>query len=314
MTARKKIGTSALEVFPLALGTNVFGWTADEATSHRVLDDYFAAGGNFLDTADSYSFWAPGNVGGESERIIASWFAKRGTRDQVVLATKVSQHPEFTGLAPATIDRAVDASLERLGTDVIDLYYAHFDDAHTPLEDSIAALSALVDAGKVRYLGISNYSPERIEEWLRITEAGGYHRPIALQPQYSLVERGIESTLIPLAQREGLGVVPYYALARGFLTGKYREGADDSASPRAPMAAAYLAGRGRDVLAALDEISSRHGVAQATIALAWLAGRPTVVAPIASARIPEQLPDLLAHVSVELSPAEIAQLDAASEQ
>lgn len=308
----RQISDSELEVFPLALGGNVFGWTADEAASHGVLDAYQAAGGNFVDTADSYSFWAPGNRGGESETIIGDWFEKRGNRDQIVLASKVSQHPEFKGIAPETIIAGLDASLTRLRTDHIDLYYAHFDDPERPLHDTVATFSSLVDSGKIRYIGISNFAPERIEEWLSIAEHEGFHRPIAVQPQYSLVERGIETTLVPIAQRAGLGLVSYYALARGFLTGKYRTGSGDTASPRAEAASAYLDDRGRLVLEALDLLAARHGVAQATIALAWIAAQPAIVAPIASARTLEQLPDLLAHTSLELNADELALLDHAS--
>lgn len=308
----RRISDSELEVFPLALGGNVFGWTADEAASHGVLDSYQAAGGNFVDTADSYSFWSPGNRGGESETIIGDWFEKRGNRDQIVLASKVSQHPEFKGIAPETIIAGLDASLTRLRTDHIDLYYAHFDDPERPLHDTVATFSSLVDSGKIRYIGISNFAPERIEEWLSVAEHEGFHRPIAVQPQYSLVERGIETTLVPIAQRAELGLVSYYALARGFLTGKYRTGSSDTASPRAEAASAYLDDRGRLVLDALDLLAARHGVAQATIALAWIAAQPAIVAPIASARTLEQLPDLLAHTSLDLSADELALLDRAS--
>lgn len=311
MASRRRIGESDLEVFPLALGTNVFGWTADEAESHEVLDAYTAAGGNFLDSADSYSAWAPGNSGGESERIIGSWLRTQ-PREAVVVATKVSQHPKYRGLSAGNVAAAADASLERLGTDYIDLYYAHYDDADTPLEESVAAFSALVDAGKVRALGLSNFSAERIAAWHDIAAQGGYHPPVALQPQYSLVERGIETTVLPLAEKASLASVPYYALARGFLTGKYRTGKDDSTSPRAGAAAAYLDGNGPSVLAALDAAAEAHDAPVAAIALAWLAARPTVVAPIASARTVEQLPALLAHVDIELTSSEVAALDAAS--
>ena len=315
MTAaeRRRVGDSELTVFPLALGGNVFGWTADERQSHRVLDAYVAAGGNFVDTADSYSFWAPGNHGGESEEIIATWLASRSDRGDIVLATKVSQHPEFAGIAPATIAAGLEASLARLGTDYIDLYYAHFDEPDRPLHDTVEAFSALVDSGKVRYIGISNFAPERILEWLEIAEREGFHRPVAIQPQYSLVERGIEGAVIPIAKRAGLGLVTYYALARGFLTGKYRSEQDRrGVSPRAEAASAYLDARGRRVLEALDTIAEARGVALATIALAWIAAQPTVVAPIASARTVEQLPDLVAHVEVGLTAAELEALGRAS--
>ncbi|WP_313540205.1 aldo/keto reductase [Leifsonia aquatica] len=313
MTARRRtIGSSDLEVFPLSLGGNVFGWTADRDTSFDVLDAYTAAGGNFVDTADGYSAWVPGNTGGDSERILGQWFDARGNREDVVLATKVSQHPDFTGLAADNIRRAADASLERLGSEYIDLYYAHFDDETVPLEETVAALSGLVDAGKVRYIGISNYSPERIEEWFRITEAEGLHRAVALQPHYNLVERSYEQKYRPIAERENLGVFPYFALAAGFLTGKYRDGVTvDSA--RAAGAAKYLDETGRAVLAALDEVAAAHDASVASVSLAWLAAQPTVTAPIASARTLDQLPDLLASVSLELTPAELDALDGASE-
>ncbi|MGO4298715.1 aldo/keto reductase [Leifsonia sp. RAF41] len=313
MTApRRTIGSSDLEVYPLSLGGNVFGWTADRQTSFDVLDAYTSAGGNFVDTADGYSAWVPGNTGGDSERILGEWFDARGNRDQVVLATKVSQHPDFKGLAADNIRRAADASLERLQSEYIDLYYAHFDDETVPLEETVAALSDLVDAGKVRSIGISNYSPERIDEWFRITEREGLHRAVALQPHYNLVERAYETSYRPIAEREGLGVMPYFALAAGFLTGKYRDGVTvDSA--RAGGAAKYLNGTGRSVLAALDDVAAAHDASVASVALAWLAAQPTITAPIASARTTDQLPDLLASVSLELTADDLQALDGASE-
>jgi aryl-alcohol dehydrogenase-like predicted oxidoreductase len=309
---RRAIGTSDLQVFPLSLGGNVFGWTADRDTSFAVLDAYTAAGGNFVDTADGYSAWVPGNTGGDSERILGEWFDARGNRDDVVLATKVSQHPDFKGLAADNIRRAADASLERLKSDYIDLYYAHFDDPSVPLEETVTALSGLVDAGKVRAIGISNYSPERIEEWFAITVREGLHRAVALQPHYNLVERSYEEKYRALAERENLGVMPYFALAAGFLTGKYRDGVTVE-SARAAGAAKYLDETGRSVLAALDDVAAAHDASVATIALAWLAAQPTITAPIASARTLEQLPDLLASVTVELTADELARLDGASE-
>lgn len=313
MTApRRTIGSSDLAVYPLSLGGNVFGWTADRQTSFDVLDGYTAAGGNFVDTADGYSAWVPGNTGGDSERIIGEWFEARGNRDEVVLATKVSQHPDFRGLAADNIRRAADASLERLKSEYIDLYYAHFDDETVPLEETVAALSGLVDAGKVRYIGISNYSPERIDEWFRITEREGLHRAVALQPHYNLVERGYETSYRPVAEREGLGVMPYFALAAGFLTGKYRDGVTvDSA--RAGGAAKYLDETGRSVLSALDEVAAAHNASVPSVALAWLAAQPTITAPIASARTTDQLPDLIASVGLDLSSDELEALDGASE-
>jgi aryl-alcohol dehydrogenase (NADP+) len=216
------LGTTDLDVFGLNLGGNVFGWTADEATSHAVLDAYADAGGNFVDTADSYMAAAPGNRGGESETIIGSWLRRRGRRDDVVIATKVSQHPERKGLAHDNVLAAAEDSLRRLGTDHIDLYYAHFDDPDTPLEETLAAFDALVRQGKVRYVAGSNYSPERVREALAIQDREGWARWVALQPHYNLMERaGFEDGgLRELAEREGLAVLPYFALAKGFLTGK----------------------------------------------------------------------------------------------
>ncbi len=305
-----RLGASELSVFPLNLGGNVFGWTADRETSFDILDGFRAAGGDFIDTADGYSSWVPGNTGGESERIIGEWQQLRGNRDEVVIATKVSQHPDFRGLSAATIAKAADASLERLRTDRIDLYYAHFDDASVPLEETVTALSELVDAGKVRYLGISNYSPARIEEWFAIVEAKGLHRPVALQPHYNLVERGFEGALRTIAEREDLAVLPYSSLASGFLTGKYREGASVD-SPRAGGAQAYLDTHAA-LLPVLDEVAAAHGVSVATVSLAWLRSQPTVAAPIASARTVEQLPDLIASATLDLSADELAALSDAS--
>lgn len=313
---RRPIGASDLEVAPLALGTNVFGWTADRDATFAVLDAFAAGGGNFLDTADGYSHWVPGNTGGDSERLIGEWLASRGARDDVVIATKVSTHPEFTGLAAANIRAAADASLQRLGTDVIDLYYAHFDDAAVPLEETVGALSELVDAGKVRAIGISNYTPERIDEWFRVTEANDFHRAVALQPHYNLVERDFEANgLRERAEREGLAVFPYFSLAKGFLAGKYRTEADvtaEGASVRAGGAAPYLGERGSRVLAVLDEVAAAHGASVASVSLAWLRQQPAVVAPIASARSVEQLRELLDSIPLELTAAELAGLADAS--
>jgi aryl-alcohol dehydrogenase-like predicted oxidoreductase len=304
------LGTSELSAFPLNLGGNVFGWTADRDTSFDILDRYRAAGGNFVDTADGYSSWVPGNTGGESERIIGEWQESRGGRDGLVLATKVSQHPDFRGLSAENIAAAADASLQRLRTDRIDLYYAHFDDESVPLEETVTALSRLVDSGKVRYIGISNYSAARIAEWFEIVDAQGLHRPIALQPHYNLVEREYEGALRAIAEKEQLAVLPYYSLASGFLTGKYREGASVD-SPRAGGAQAYVE-KHAALLSVLDEVAAEHGVSVATVSLAWLRSQPTVVAPIASARTVDQLPDLLASAALELSEEELTALSDAS--
>jgi len=307
-----RIGSSDLDVFPLNLGGNVFGWTADRDTSFAILDGFTAAGGNFVDTADSYSAFAPGNSGGESETIIGEWLAAHGRPDDLVIATKVSRHPEFRGLAPATIRRAADASLARLGVDRIDLYYAHYDDPDVPMADFVGALSELVDAGKVRHLAISNFTPERIDEWFAITEADGLRRAVALQPHYNLVERGFETNgMRAAAERHGLGVLPYYALASGFLAGKYRPGAAVEGA-RFGGASKYLDARGERVLAALDDIAAAHGVDVATVALAWLRLQPTVAAPIASASRPGQLDALLASATLDLAADEVAALTTAS--
>nr|BFD84001.1 aldo/keto reductase [Streptomyces sp. Xyl84] len=313
MTSLRKLGPSGLEVFPLALGGNVFGWTADQAQSFAVLDAYTAAGGNFIDTADSYSAWVEGNHGGESETIIGKWIKERGNRSDVVIATKVSQHPDFRGLSAATIRAAADASLKRLGTDHIDLYYTHFDQPDVPVEEIIGALDELVKAGKVRYIAASNISAERLAASLEFSEREGLARYVALQPHYNLVSRDTyEGGLRDLAERAGLSAVPYYALASGFLTGKYRPGATVD-SPRAEGAAKHLASeRGQKVLAALDEIARARGAEPATVALAWLAAQPTVAAPIASARTVEQLPALLAVAGLELTDEEVTRLTQAS--
>ncbi len=312
MTTRQRIGNSDLEVTPITLGGNVFGWTADRDASFEVLDGFLAGGGNFIDSADSYSHWAAGNSGGESETIIGEWMASRGNRDRVTVATKVYGHPDFKGLAPANVRAAADASLRRLGTDHIDLYYAHYDDKNTPLEGTVAAFSELVDAGKVRAIGLSNFRAPRVEEWVRVAKAGGYHAPVALQPHYNLLERDFETNgLREAAESTGLGVFPYYSLAEGFLAGKYRDAADGrapGASDRAEDAVRYLDDRGRKVLAALDDIAAAHGVEVATVSLAWLRSQQTVVAPIASARNTSQLHALLASVTLTLSGNEVTEL------
>ncbi|WP_327402982.1 aldo/keto reductase [Streptomyces sp. NBC_01288] len=313
MTSLRKLGRSDLEVFPLSLGGNVFGWTADEATSFAVLDAYAAAGGNFVDTADSYSAFAPGNQGGESETIIGKWVKARGNRSDVVIATKVSQHPDFPGLSAANIKAAADASLRRLDTDHIDLYYTHFDQVEVPVEEIIGALDELVKAGKVRHIAASNITPARLRASLDLSDREGLARYVALQPHYNLVSRDTyEGELSELAAREGLAAVPYFALAAGFLTGKYRPGTTVD-SPRAGRAAQYLESeRGLNVLTALDEVAQAHDAPVATVALAWLAAQPTVAAPIASARSVEQLPALLGVAELELTEAEITRLTQAS--
>ncbi|MFD3477078.1 aldo/keto reductase [Streptomyces sp. NPDC058695] len=313
MTSLRKLGSSDLEVFPLSLGGNVFGWTADEAQSFAVLDAYVAAGGNFVDTADAYSSWVPGNKGGESETVIGKWLAARGNRSDVVIATKVGAHPDFKGLSANTIKSAADESLRRLGTDYIDLYYTHFDDPSVPVEEIITALDELVKSGKVRAIAASNLTPERLQESLDFSDREGLARYAALQPHYNLVSRDTyEGRLQEVASRSGLAAVPYYALASGFLTGKYRPGTEVD-SPRAAGAGRHLqTERGVRVLKALDEVAQAHGAEVATVALAWLASRPTVAAPIASARTVEQLPALVAVADLELTDAELSRLTEAS--
>jgi aryl-alcohol dehydrogenase (NADP+) len=307
-----RISATDLDVFPLCLGGNVFGWTADEAGSHAVLDAYAAAGGDLVDTADVYGSHGP-NGPGASEEIIGSWLASRGNRDDVVVATKVGALDGLRGLSRETVLRAAEDSLRRLRTDRIDLYYAHVDDPDTPLEETMAAFGELVTAGKVRYVAASNYSAARLAAANEAADAVGAPRYVALQTHYNLVERaGFERDLAGYVAAAGMSVLPYNALARGFLTGKYRDDGPPVDSPRAERAAAYLDDRGRRILTALDTVAAVHAVTPAAVAIAWLASRPSVVAPIASARTIEQLPDLLAATTLELGPAELEELDEAS--
>lgn len=310
----RPLGPTDLRVSPLCLGGNVFGWTADEKTSFAVLDSFVDGGGTFVDTADAYSSWVEGNRGGESETIIGHWLASRGRPDDLVLATKVSQHPDFRGLSAANVHAAVDASRARLGVDRIDLYYAHFDDESTPLAESARAFSELVDDGRIRYIGLSNHSPERIRAWLDICADEGLHAPVCVQPRYNLMERGIEGDLVPLALERGLALLPYYGLARGFLTGKYRPDGPEIDSPRAGQARAYLDDpRGTLVLGALDAVAARTGVSPASVALSWLSDRPGVVSVLASARTTDQLTDLLAvnHLRLDEESTDLLSEDSA---
>jgi aryl-alcohol dehydrogenase-like predicted oxidoreductase len=308
-----RIGRTELEVFPLCLGGNVFGWTADAETSFAVLDAYMDGGGNFVDTADSYSEWADGNGGGESEEIIGRWLARRGRRDDVVIATKVGQAPTRPGLAPANIRAAADESLRRLGVDHIDLYYAHEDDPETPLEDTLATFEELVTAGKVRVVGASNYSAPRLAEALAAGALPDRARYVALQTHYNLVHRSdYEAALAPLCAQEAIACIAYSALADGFLTGKYRPGRPRPESERVEDAAVYLNDGGVGVLGALDSVADRHDAPVAAVALAWLMARPTVVAAVASARNPQQLADLMQAARLALSGAEADMLDTAS--
>ncbi|MBI0063063.1 aldo/keto reductase [Bifidobacterium sp. W8115] len=303
------------EIFPLVLGGNTFGWTSDESVSDQVLDAYTEAGGNLIDTADVYSAWAPGHSGGESEIVLGRWLAKNGNRNKVLVATKVSQHPQYSGLSAKNIEAAADASLLRLGLDVIDLYYAHFDDSSTPLEETAAAFDKLVKEGKVRAIGLSNYTPDRIREWFSIARKEGLTLPVALEPQYNLVYRkDYENGLMQVAKDEDLAVFPYFSLASGFLTGKYRTMDDLKGKQREGMVKDFFTQEGLDVVAAMDGIAKAHGVELATVALAWLNHRPGIAAPIASARTPEQLPALLAAAHLELSDQDMQTLNQVSDK
>jgi aryl-alcohol dehydrogenase (NADP+) len=298
------LGRTDLDVFPICLGGNVFGWTADEPQSRAVLDAYTRAGGNFIDTANSYLV-----EHGRSETIIGGWLADRGTRDQIVLATKVGGgRGAIRNLRADTIEREAHASLERLQTDHIDLYYAHFDDEQTPLEESLRAFDALVQAGTVRHIAASNYTPQRLNAALELQREHGLAEFTVLQPQYNLVERDFERTLLPVADAWDLAVVPYYGLAKGFLTGKYRPGGEAVESPRAEAARAYLNQGGAAVLEMLDDVAAAHETTVPAVALAWLLAQPRVVAPVASARTTEQLEQILPAATLQLTPAEVGRL------
>lgn len=307
-----RLADSDIDVFPLCLGGNVFGWTADEAASLEVLDAYHEAGGNFIDTADSYMAAAPGNKGGESETIIGNWMAARGNRDQVVVATKVAKWSVRPGLGADNVRLAIEDSLRRLQSDYVDIYYAHEDDRSTPLEEWLGVFDELVKAGKVRAVALSNFTAARVEEALAVCQRNGLTRPIALQPHYSLVERSeYEGELRDVCQRSGLACLPYFALARGFLTGKYRPGTSVD-SPRAAGASKYLEDpRAAGLIAALDDISAAHGVPIASVAIAWLREQPTVAAPIASARNAEQLHEIIPGATLTLSVDELERLTGA---
>src|SRR6478672_2809456 len=311
----RQLGRSGIELPPLMFGGNVFGWTADEATSFRLLDACVAAGINAIDTADVYSVWVKGHQGGESEIVIGNWLKRRGKRDDVIIATKVGavMGSGEKGLSRAWIMKEVDASLKRLQIDTIDLYQAHRDDPDTPQEETAQAFADLVKQGKVRALGASNFSAARLKSALEISRKNGLPRYESLQPHYNLVERPVyEAELEPLCKAEGLGVINYYALGAGFLTGKYRSEADLSKSPRGGGVKKYLNERGLGVLKALDAVAARHKATPAQVALAWLIARPSVTAPIASATSIEQLQDILKAVDLKLSPQDIAALNDAS--
>jgi aryl-alcohol dehydrogenase-like predicted oxidoreductase len=312
---KRQLGNSDIHVAPLMLGGNVFGWTADESTSFKILDAFVEAGLNFIDTADSYSTWVTGHAGGESETIIGNWFKRRGKRDQVVIATKVgSEIPgQGKGLSRAWIMRQAEASLQRLQTDHIDLYQSHRDDPNTPVEETLEAYAQLIQQGKVRVIGCSNFTAERVQESLAASRKHAWPRYESLQPHYNLAQReAYETTLEQLALKEKLGVIPYYSLASGFLTGKYRSEADLSKSPRGQAVKKYLNDRGFRILQTLDHAAERHQATPAQVALAWLMARPSITAPIASATSVEQLNDLAAATRLELDGASVEQLNDSS--
>jgi aryl-alcohol dehydrogenase-like predicted oxidoreductase len=314
----RPLGRSGLACAPLALGANVFGWTADEAASHRVLDAFVDGGFNLIDTADIYSRWAPGHSGGESESVIGRWLKSSGKRHRVLIATKVGKPMGDEGSGKAGLSRrwirqAVEGSLRRLQTDVIDLYQSHDDDTATPLEETMSAFAELIREGKVRAIGASNFSAPRLAEALAVSARLGLPRYETLQPHFNLVERKVyEEALEPLCAGQGLGVINFFGLARGFLTGKYRSEADLGQSPRGAGVKAYLNPRGLGVLAALDAVAAELRATPAQVALAWQMARPSITAPIASATRAEQLQELMGAARLALSPAQTAVLDAAS--
>ena len=304
-----------LRISPIGLGGNVFGWTADESTSFEVLHAYLHAGGNLIDTADGYSYWAPGNSGGESETVIGSWLASRPARDRIVLATKVSTKPDRPGLSTDNIRLALEESLLRLRTDVVDIYYAHFDDESTPLEETVAAFEEARRAGRIRHVGLSNYTPERIRQWFAIADSQGSARPIVLQPHYNLLHRDdVEGSggRGQVAAELGMGMMPYFALAAGFLTGKYRRG-EVIDGDRAGMVADYQQPECYDVVDVVTQVAANHGVEPAAVALAWLRDRPGVVAPLASARNLKQLRPIVDALTLELSDEETRALTRVSD-
>jgi aryl-alcohol dehydrogenase-like predicted oxidoreductase len=311
----RQIGNTGIQVAPLALGGNVFGWTADEETSFKVLDAFVDAGFNLVDTANTYSKWLPGHHGGESETVIGKWFKQSGKRDKVIIATKVGMEmgDGKKGLAKSYILEEVEASLKRLQTDHIDLYQSHQDDLNTPLEETLEAYAQLIKQGKVRAIGASNYKPDRLREALKISQQKGIPRYECLQPQYNLYEReDYEKNLEPLVRENYIAVIPYFSLAAGFLTGKYRTEADFGNSPRGGGMKKYFNDRGFRILAALDEVSKEHETSLAAVAIAWLIAKPSITAPIASATSLRQVDHLIRGAELQLTPASIAKLDQAS--
>jgi aryl-alcohol dehydrogenase-like predicted oxidoreductase len=312
---KRKLGNSGIEVAPLGFGGNVLGWTADEPTSFKLLDAFVSAGFNLVDTADTYSGWVPGHQGGESETIIGKWLARAGNRKNVIIATKVGMKMPSgkEGLSKSHILASADESLKRLQTDYIDLYQSHIDDQKTPLDETLEAHAELIKSGKVRVIGASNYTAERLTEALDVSKRRGLPPYTCLQPQYNLYTRAdFESKLQPLCVEQGIGVIPYFSLAAGFLTGKYRSEADLTKSGRGQGVKKYLNERGFRILAALDQIAKETNSSPAKVALAWLMARPGITAPLASATSPEQLNDLIGATELHLDSAAIAVLDHAS--
>jgi aryl-alcohol dehydrogenase-like predicted oxidoreductase len=312
---KRKLGNSGMEVAPLALGGNVFGWTADEKTSFRLLDAFTAGGGDLIDTADVYSAWVPGHKGGESETVLGKWLKRGGNRKKVLVATKVGKEmgPDKKGLSKPYILRAAEDSLRRLQTDYIDLYQAHADDPETPLEETLEAFAQLTREGKVRAIGASNYNAERLSKALQVSERHGYPAYRSLQPLYNLYDRAeYEPALEPLCREKGLGVIPYFPLASGFLTGKYRSEKDLAGRARGEFVKKYLDDRGFRILDALDQVARRYHSAPATVALAWLIARAGITAPIASATSLDQLNELMKSLELELDPSATELLNRAS--
>lgn len=311
---KRTLGRWGIEISPIVFGGNVFGWTADEARSFELLDRFVERGFNAIDTADSYSAWAPGLSGGESETVLGKWLAKRGRRDDIVIMTKVGMLEQRKGLSAVNIEAAVEDSLKRLGTDHIDIYFAHFDDEEVPLEETMTAFDKLVKAGKVRALGASNYSAERLREALNVSKEQGLARYEVIQPLYNLHDRDdFESELSNLAQEQEIGVVSYFSLASGFLTGKYRKVEDLQGSARADFMQQYFTDRGQRILQELLAVSDELSARPAQVALAWLLSRPGVTAPIASATKVDQLEEIMGAVTLSLPEPALTRLNEASQ-
>jgi len=311
MQQKRELGRSGVRITPLILGTNVFNWTADQAASFAVLDAFVANGGDTIDTADVYSSWVPGHEGGESERVIGAWLKRSGKRNQVMIATKVGMWQKRLGLSRENIVAACEDSLLRMGIETIDLYQLHRDDEATSPEEFSEALASLIKAGKVRAVGLSNFKPQRFAEAIAAGRAAA--APYAtLQPEYHLLNRSAEAELAPICVREHVSLIPFYGLANGYLTGKYRTEADKAKSIRGGRMDKYMQGKGPAVLAVLDEISARHGATCAQVALAWLMAQPAMAAPIASSTKPAQVEELMGALQVVLTPEDLAALDSAS--